>query len=225
MRRVEFHGPFVGLCGAGHVAFRLGNAAFLVVIFRVVGGHVLQLRQDRFRFTKVQLQPQHAGALQLHLLGRVARFLGPFKRLQRVVVLTPLGMGTPEEERRERPFGLLELFHRVGHFAEEERHDAELEVQLFLLRRLGRRESFRERLVDFLQGFDLRPALGQPFPQLGNHAAFKLFAFHQKCAKINQCLSHSEKFPSPNLTACRPKHTRNSEARCSRSSEYSDASG
>ena len=79
--------------------------------------------------------------------------------------------------------------------------------------------------ADFLQGFDLRPALGQPFPQLGNHAAFKLFAFHQKCAKVNQCLSHSEKFPSPNLTACRPKHTRNSEARCSRSSEYSDEAG
>ena len=136
------------------------------------------------------LQPQNAGLLQLHLLRGVPRLLGLLERLEGFVVLAPLGVRAAEEERGERAFGQLQLLDRLRHVAEVEVDDAELEVEFFSLGRLGGGELFGERVVDFLERPDLRPALGQPLAELRHHAAFELLALDQKGAEVDVRLGH-----------------------------------
>ena len=173
---VEFGGALVSLGGAGGVALGLGDAAVLEVELGVVRGHVLKLGEDRLRLTGLILEPQHAGLLELHLLGRIPGLLGLLERGESVVVLTALGERTAQEERGEWAVGEFQLLDRLGHVAEVEVDHAELEVQLLGLRWLRGGEPLGECVVDFFERLDLRPALGQPLAELRDHAAFKLLA-------------------------------------------------
>ena len=182
VRRVEFDGSLEALGGANHVAFGFADATFLEVEFRVVRGHILDLRQDRLRFGDVALVPQDTRSLQLNLLGRVAGFFRFLERLQRLIVFLPRRMGTTEEERRERAFGLFQMIDGRVHVAEVKMHDAELQVQLFLLRTGRGGESFLQYVVDVAQAANLGGALGESFAELRDHAPFKFFPFHEQRA-------------------------------------------
>ena len=201
--RFEFDGPLVVLGRARHVAFGLGEAAFLVVVFGVVRRRVLELGEDRFRFANVPLEPQDAGTLQLNLLGGVAGLLGPLERLDRgLVVVGVLGFGgltlgvelrltegdvrLPEPERGERSFGFLQVFDRGADVAEEVVGDAELEMELLLLWTGGDGEPLVERVENVLEVANLRSALSQPFAELGHHPAFKIFALDQERPQIDE---------------------------------------
>ena len=104
-------------------------------------------------------------------------------------------MGLAEEERGERPLGLVQVLDRGADVAEEVVGDAELEVDLLLLRPGGDREPLLKRVEDFLEVADLRPALGQPLAELAHHAAFEVLALDQKRPQIDEGFRHELPLP------------------------------
>jgi hypothetical protein len=143
----------------------------------------------------------------LHLLGRVAGLLGLVEGLDGgLVVVGVVGRGglavgvglglaqrdvrLAEEERGQRAVGLLEVIDGGADVAEEVVGDAELEVDLLLLRPGGDREALGERVEDFFEVADLRPALGQPLAELAHHAAFEVLALHQERTQVDEGFGH-----------------------------------
>lgn len=89
-----------------------------------------------------------------------------------------------EVERGERPFGLLEVLHGRVHVTEEVVGDAQFEVDLLLLGGGGDREPLVEDVEDFAEVADLGAALGEPFAELGDHAAFEVFTLDEQRRSI-----------------------------------------
>jgi hypothetical protein len=176
MRGIEFDCPFVRLRGFDFIPIAFREAAFLEVILGVVRGHVLDLGQDIAGFAGMPLEAEQTCPLQMHLLGGVARFLGLIERLHGLVVLAAVRVRPAEEERRQRAFRGFEVFDGRRHMPEEKLGNAQFELDFLLLRPGRHAEPFRQNFADFLQGAHLRRPLGEPFPQFGHHAAFKIFA-------------------------------------------------
>src|SRR5262249_20191499 len=81
---------------------------------------------------------------------------------------------------------------RRGHVAQEEVGDAELEVELLLLRAGGDGEPLVEDVDALLEVPDLRSALGECLAEPGDHPALEILALDQKCAQIDQRFRHGE---------------------------------
>ena len=207
----------------------------LVVIFRVVRRHILDLGEDLLRLAGFALGSEDAGALELHRLRRVPALFGFVEGLQRVVVFPARHVGAAEEERRERPFGLFEVFDGQGHMAEVMVDDAELEMELLLLGPGGRGEPLLERIVDVLERADLVCPLAEPLAQLRHHAAFEFFALDEQRLQIDQLFGHGyvpndvgpgsgeiSRTAEPALAACRWSTRRPAENVRHRTDQYTE---
>ena len=102
----------------------------------------------------------------------------------------PQDVRLAEVERGERPVGLVQVLDGRGHVAEEEVGDAELEMELLLLRPGGDGQALVEDVDALLEVSDLWPALGQPLAELGDHPALEVLALDQQRAQIDQRFRH-----------------------------------
>jgi hypothetical protein len=77
------------------------------------------------------------------------------------------------------------VVRRVAGVAEEEAGDAELQVELLGVGRVGF-EFLLERLGGVAQGAELRPPLRQRLAELLDRARVAVLAFDQQCFQIDQ---------------------------------------
>jgi hypothetical protein len=146
------------------------------------------------------LEAKDAGFLELHLLGGVSCFLGAFECLGcsfeviggvTIVVgvllrLPEVSVSLTEEERRQRPFRLVQMFDCRADVAEEVTDNTQLEVDFLLLWPSGYGESLLKDIGDFFQGANLGTALCEAFAEPRHHTALEVFPFNQKCPQINK---------------------------------------